>query len=69
MTEQQVVKIVQADASLHTDFGDPYWAGIDPIVLQQCFDKGFICWNGRNKLIVTPLGKRSCGGTNHERHH
>jgi hypothetical protein len=67
MTEQEAVKMVTGDLSPHTDFSDPYWVGVDPIVLQKCFDKGFITW-AHNKLVVTPLGRRSCGGVNRERH-
>lgn len=68
MTELEAVKMVNGDLSPHTDFSDPYWLGVDPIVLQSCFDKGFIRWNGNGKLVVTPLGRRSCGGGNRERH-
>ena len=69
MTEQEMVKKVDADLSPHTDFSSPYWLGSDSNVLESCFDKGFLRWNGNGKLVVTPLGRRSCGGTHSERHH
>ena len=69
MTEQEAVKMVAGDLSPHTNFSDPYWSKADPIVVQKCFDKGFIRWTAnQTKLVVTPLGRRSCGGSNHERH-
>jgi len=68
MTEREAVKMVQDDPAAVTNFQSGYWEGVDPVVLDSCFDKGFICWEGE-KLIVTPLGKRSCGGCTNERHH
>ena len=68
MTEQDMVRKVDGDLSPHTDFTDPYWVGADSSVLESCFNKGFIRWNGNGKLMVTPLGRRSCGGSKNERH-
>ena len=68
MMEREAVKMVQDDPSAITNFQSAYWEDVDPVVLDTCFDKGFLRWEGE-KLIVTPLGKRSCGGENHERHH
>ncbi len=67
MTEQEMVRKVQDDLSPHTDFNDPYWHSEDSRILETCFGKGFIRWDDNGKLIVTPLGRRSCGGNN-ERH-
>jgi len=64
MTEQDMVRKVQGDLSPHTDFNDPYWHSADSRVLESCFDKGFIRWDDNDKLIVTSLGRRSCGGNN-----
>lgn len=61
MTEREIVKMVQKEKSGHTDFSAGYWRKADPTTLQSCYDKGFLRWNG-DKLVVTPLGKRSCGG-------
>jgi len=69
MTEQEVVRMVQDAPPGPTDFGAPYWVSTDETVLQKCFGKGFIWWVA-GRVIVTPLGKRSCGeGVTHERHH
>lgn len=68
MTEREVIQVVESDSALTTDFSDPHWEGIDPRVLESCFGKGFIRWVGE-KLIITPLGRRSCTGVEHERHH
>ena len=61
MTEREIVNVVRSDASPITDFNASHWNGIDPLVLNTCFDKGFLRWSF-GKLVVTPLGKRSCGG-------
>jgi len=63
MTEREVVRIV-AEAGPITNFDDPYWEDVDPVTLNACFDKGFLRWNA-GKLVVTPLGRRSCGGTHY----
>jgi len=63
MTEQQVVQIVWKREHLdrYTDLGDDRWDDMDSITLQACYDKGFLKWSDE-KLVVTPLGKRACGG-------
>jgi hypothetical protein len=61
MTEQDIVRMVQKEKSDYTDFNATYWRKADPTTLQACYDKGFLRWDG-DKLVVTPLGKRSCGG-------
>ena len=68
MTEREVVKLVDGDPAPVTNFSDPHWVGVDPRVLDSCFDKGFLYWHGK-KLAVSPLGRRSCGGGKSERHH
>lgn len=65
MTELAVIKIVQNDLAPTTDLGSSYWKDVDLITLQLCFDKGFLRWS-YNKLVMTPLGIRSFGGTNNE---
>lgn len=65
MTEQEIVHIVAAKAGAITNFDDSYWKDVDPRVLNSCFDKGFIRW-ASGKLVVTPLGRRSCGGTQYD---
>jgi len=70
MTEQEAVRMVQGAPEGATDFRGSYWDDVDIVTLQSCFDKGFLCWDANEtQLIVTPLGKRSCGGFTHERHH
>ncbi len=61
MTEREIIKMVQKEESGPTDFSAVYWRKADPATLQACYDKGFLRWNG-DKLVVTPLGKSSCGG-------
>ncbi len=68
MTEREAVRMAQRAPEGATNFDDPCWDGVNPAVLNTCFDKGFLRWFN-DKLIITPLGRRSCGGTNHERHH
>jgi len=72
MTERDVLQIVFEEETLRTVFGDldsptdfnsPRWEEVDSIVLQSCFDKGFLTWN-QNKLVVTDLGRRTFGGYN-----
>lgn len=62
MTELEVLKIVLEREKLdeYTDLGDDRWDGVDDRTLESCFDKGFLKWSG-DKLIVTPLGKRTSG--------
>jgi hypothetical protein len=60
MTERDIVRMVQKEKSEHTDFSAVYWRKADPATLQSCYDKGFLRWND-DKLVVTPLGRRSCG--------
>ncbi len=60
MTEQQIVHLVADKAGTITNFDEPYWKDIDPRILNVCFDKGFLRW-AAGKLIVTPLGRSSCG--------
>jgi len=61
MTELQAMHMVRGAPMGITNFDDPYWKSTDPLVLNSCFDKGFLRWvNGR--LTATPLGVRSCGG-------
>ncbi len=62
MTEQEAVRTVQLAPEGTTDFENSYWRGVDYITLNKCFDKGFIRWIG-SRLDLTPLGRRSCGGT------
>ena len=64
MTEKEVVHIVACATEAITDFNNPHWAHVDSRTLNSCFDKGFIRWVG-GKLSVTPLGRRSCGGTHY----
>lgn len=61
MTEREIIKMVQKEKSGPTDFSAVYWRKANPTTLQACYDKGFLRWVG-DKLVVTPLGKRSCGG-------
>ncbi len=63
MTELEVVKIVWRREQLdeYTNLGNRRWDDVDSITLQSCYDKGFLKWNG-DKLVVTALGRRSCGG-------
>ncbi|KKM25579.1 hypothetical protein LCGC14_1593640 [marine sediment metagenome] len=61
MTEQEIVRMIQKEEAYHTDFNATYWDKVDSATLQSCYDKGFLRWNN-DKLVVTPLGKRSCGG-------
>lgn len=68
MTEREVVQIVAADTSPITDFSDEHWEDVDPATLESCYNKGFLRWDGE-KLKVTPLGRRSCGGNTRERYY
>jgi len=63
VTELEVMKVVLKREQLdeYTDLGNCRWDDVDSITLQSCFDKGFLRWNV-DKLVVTPLGRRSCGG-------
>jgi hypothetical protein len=63
MTEREVVRMVweREQFDRYTDLGDDRWNEMDSIALQTCYDKGFLRWKD-DKLVVTPLGKRSCGG-------
>jgi hypothetical protein len=61
MTERDIVRMVQKEEAGLTDFSASYWRKADPTTLQSCYDKGFLRWSGE-KLVVTPLGKRACGG-------
>jgi len=67
MMEREIVELVRTDTSALTDFGDDHWFGVDPLVLESCFGKGFIAYRA-GKLVVTDLGRRTFGD-NHERHH
>ena len=64
MTEQEAVRMVQGAPEGATDLKDSYWREVDPTTLDKCFDKGFIRWVGA-RLDLTPLGRRSCGGTHY----
>lgn len=62
MTELEVMKVVLKREQLdeYTDLGNHRWDDVDSATLQSCFDKGFLRWLG-DKLVITPLGRRSCG--------
>ena len=61
MTEREIVHLVAARTEPFTDFDDPCWEGIDPSVLNSCFDKGFLRWSN-GKLVLTALGRIACSG-------